>query len=126
MGKKALIILNSGPEDPCRTTAAFLTAKALAEKGEDVAIWLYNQAVYLAVDGTQSEIQAPGLPPFEDLFLFLTQTKKTPVYVGISCAVGRGLVDPQGNPKIKFCCGELANPTKLAELTEEADHILTF
>ncbi len=123
---KHLFILNSGPEDPCRATAAFLTAKALVEKGDEVVIWLYNQAVYLAVEGTPSEVQAPGLPPFEDLLLFLTKTHNTPIYIGVSCAAGRGLVDVQGNPIIKFCCGELANPAKLAELIKESDHILTF
>jgi len=126
MSKKALVILNSGPEDPCRATAAFLTAKALAEKGEDVAIWLYNQAVYLVVEGVPAEVQAPGLPPFEDLLLFLTEVKNAPIYIGVSCAIGRGLVDPQEKPKVEFCCGELANPAKLAALIEEADYILTF
>ncbi|RLI83642.1 sulfur reduction protein DsrE [Archaeoglobales archaeon] len=125
MGKH-LIILNSGPEDPSRATAALLTAKALKEKGEEVTIWLYNQAVYLAVEGTASEVQAPGLPPFEDLFLFLTEANPSPIYIGISCAIGRGLVDAQGNPKVKFAAGELASPPKLAELIKESEHIITF
>ena len=40
---KYLIILNSGPEEPSRATAAFLTAKALVEKGDEVAIRAFNR-----------------------------------------------------------------------------------
>ena len=123
---KYLIILNSGPEEPSRATAAFLTAKALVEKGDEVAIWLYNHAVYLAVEGVPSEVQAPGLPPFEDLFLFLTKTKNVPLYIGVSCAIGRGLVTHDQKPKVKFSAGELAGPPKLAELIKEADNVLVF
>ena len=126
MAKKVVIIVNNGPEDPNRPTAAFLTAKALVEKGMDVSIWLYNNAVYLMKEGTAENVQAPGLPPFEDLLLFLTQTHKVPIYIGVSCAVGRGLCDEQQKPVVEFVAGELAAPPKLAELISEADEVICF
>jgi predicted peroxiredoxin len=126
MPKKVLIIANSGPEDPCRATVPFLTAKACVERGMDVSIWLYNNSVYLVCEGVAEHIQAAGLPVLEDLLLFLTLTKPIPIYIGISCAVGRGLLDANQGHKIPFDAGELAGPPKLAELIEEADRIINF
>ncbi len=124
MSKKILIIINNGPEDPNRATVPFLTAKALTEKGNEVFVWLYNNAVYLMQDGTPEYVQAPGLPPFEDLLLFLED--KIPIFIGVSCAIGRGLCNEKGEPIVKFAAGELADPTKLAGLIEESDNTISF
>lgn len=126
MPTKVLIIANSGPEDPSRATVPFLTAKACVEKGMDVSIWLYNNSVYLVCEGVAEYIQSAGLPSLEDLLLFLTISKPIPIYIGVSCAIGRGLLDEKQNNKINFDAGELATPSKLAELIEEADKIITF
>lgn len=123
---KYLMIANAGPEDPNRATVPFLTAKALLEKGHEVVIWLYNNSVYLMREGCWENVQAPGLPPLEDLMLFLTQVNKVPVYIGISCAMGRGLVDQNGNPTCGFEYGELRSPPDLADLIIEADNIIGF
>ncbi|RLB28325.1 MAG: hypothetical protein DRH11_17495 [Deltaproteobacteria bacterium] len=123
---KYLMIANSGPEDPNRATVPFLTAKALIENGNDVSIWLYNNSVYLMRTGVWENVQAPGLPPLEDLMLFLTQVKQVPVYIGVSCAIGRGLVDENQKPVCPFAYGELGDPHKLAELIEDADQVVGF
>jgi predicted peroxiredoxin len=120
--KKILLIANNGPEDPNRATVPLLTAKALVESGNKVFIWLYNNAVYLMQDGTPEFVQAPGLPPFEDLLLFL----KDKVSIGVSCAVVRGLCNEKHEPQIKFSAGELAAPPKLASLIEECDNTISF
>lgn len=126
MGKKVLLIISSGPEDPNGITAAFLTAKACSEKGMDVSIWLYNNAVYLVKQGVPEQVQAFGLPPFEDLLLTLTTVQKIPIYVGMSCAVSRGLCDAQQKPIVEFVAGELQDPLKLAELILVAENVITF
>lgn len=126
MAKKVVIIINNGPEDPNRPTAAFLTAKAMVDKGMEPVIWLYNNAVYTMVEGVAENIQAPGLPPFEDLLLYLTMSNPIPIYIGVSCAVGRGLCDAQQKPVVDFAGGELAAPPKLAELVDGADVVLGF
>lgn len=126
MAKKYLVIMNNGPEDPGRATAAFMAAKGLVEKGEDVSIFLLNNAAYLMVEGSEEYVQGPGFPPFEDFFLFLTITNKTPIYIGSSCAIGRGLCDEKFNPKVKFSYGEIAGSDKLTELIVEADKIVSI
>ena len=123
---KYLIIANSGPEDPNRATVPFLTAKALVEKGHKVSIWLYNNAVYLMPEGVAENIQAPGLPNLEDLVLFLTMTNKIPVFIGVSCAIGRGIVTEDHEPLCDFTCGELGTPPQLADLIIEADNVIGF
>jgi len=126
MAKRVVIIANNGPEDANRATVPFLTAKARVEKGMDVSIWLYNNAVYLMKKGTPEYVQAPGLPPFEDLLMFLTAVNPIPIYIGVSCAIGRGLCDEHQKPIVEFAAGELAAPPKLAELIEEADVVIGF
>jgi predicted peroxiredoxin len=123
---KYLVIANSGPEDPNRATVPFITAKALVEKGHKVTIWLFNNSVYLMPEGVAENIQAPGLPNLEDLLLFLTMTKKIPIYIGGACAMGRGLVSEEQEPISNFVCGELGMPSKLADLIVEADNVIGF
>ena len=123
---KYLIIANNGPEDANRATVPFLTAKALVEKGHEVSIWLYNNAVYLMPEGVAENIQAPGLPNLEDLLLFLSMREKIPIYIGVSCAIGRGLVTQEHEPLCDFTCGELGTPSQLADLIVEADNVIGF
>ena len=123
---KYLIIANNGPEDPNRATVPFLTAKALVEKGHDVAIWLFNNSVYLTPAGVAENVQAPGLPNLEDLMLFLTMTKKIPIYIGAACAMGRGLVNEKQEALTTFICGEMGMPSQLADLIVEADNVIGF
>lgn len=123
---KYLIIANNGPEDPNRATVPFLTAKALVEKGHEVAIWLFNNSVYLIPEGVAENVQAPGLPNLEDLMLFLTMTKKIPIYIGTACAMGRGLVSEEQEAIATFVCGELGMPSQLADLIVEADNVIGF
>ncbi len=124
--KKYLIIANNGPEDPNRATVPFITAKALVEKGHEVSIWLFNNSVYLVSEGVAENIQAPGLPNLEDLMLFLTMSKKIPIYIGGACAMGRGLVNEEQEALSNFVCGELGLPSKLADLIVEADNVIGF
>ena len=123
---KYLIIVNNGPEDPNRATVPFLTARALVEKGHEVAIWLFNNSVYLAFEGVAENVQAPGLPNLEDLMLFLSMTKKIPIYIGTACAMGRGLVNENHEASVTFFCGELGMPSQLADLIVEADNVIGF
>ncbi len=125
MAKKYLFIVNNGPEDPNRATVPFLTAKALIEKGQEVSIWLYNNSVYLMVEDALQYVQAPGLPPLEDLMLFL-DSHNMPIYIGVSCAIGRGLVDLHHKPLVNFSYGELKSPPDLAQLMMEADDVVGF
>jgi len=48
MGKKLLIVVNNGLDNPTRATRAFQMAKIAAEKGIDVTVFLVDDAVFLA------------------------------------------------------------------------------
>lgn len=126
MAQKILIILNSSPANPGTATTAFMTARGLVEKGHDVSIFLLNDAVYLMMEGVQENVQGCGFPPFEEFFLSLTLNNKIPIYIGQSCAVGRGISDEKGNPKIEVVYGEIAGSDKLIELIVEADKVINF
>jgi len=77
-------------------------------------------------EGCYEYIQAPGLPPLEDLVVFLVESGRISVYIGVSCAIGRGLADEQKNPTVKFAYGQFADASKLADLIIQADHIIGF
>jgi len=77
-------------------------------------------------EGVAENIQAPGLPNLEDLLLFLSMRKKIPIYIGVSCAMGRGLVSEERKPLCDFTCGELGTPPQLADLIVEADNVICF
>ena len=126
MAQKILIILNSGPGDPGTATSAFMVARGVAEKGHDVSIFLLNDAVYLMMEEVQENIQGSGFPPFEEFFLSLTLNNKIPIYIGQSCAVGRGMSDEKGNLKVTVAYGEIAGSDKLTELIIEADKVINF
>ena len=74
----------------------------------------------------QKKIQAPGLPNLEDLLLFLSMREKIPIYIGVSCAIGRGLVTQEHEPLCDFTCGELGTPPQLADLIVGADNVIGF
>ena len=52
--------------------------------------------------------------------------KKIPIYIGVSCAIGRGLVSQEQKPLCEFTCGELGAPPQLADLIVEADNVIGF
>ena len=79
----------------------------------------------MMTDEALQYVQAPGLPPLEDLMLFL-DSKKMPLYIGVSCAIGRGLVDLHHKPIVNFTYGELASPPELAQLMMDADDVVSF
>jgi len=126
MSQKILVIVNSGPGEPGLATAAFMTARNLVEKKQNVSLFLLNDAVYLMMEEVQENIQGCGYPPFEDFFLSLTMHHKTPIYIGQSCALGRGISDEKGNLKIKVLYGTIAGSDKLSELVLEADKVINF
>jgi len=52
--------------------------------------------------------------------------KKIPIYIGTSCAMGRGLLSEDQEPLCTFVCGELGVPSQLADLIVDADNVIGF
>ena len=68
MADKVLINLATGLEDPERVTVAFLVAGAALERGREVAMFLTQEAVRLALPGQAEGVFCDGCPPLERLF----------------------------------------------------------
>jgi predicted peroxiredoxin len=67
MGRKVLINLATGLEDPERVTVAFLVAGAALQRGDAVAMWLTKEAVRLALPGHAEAVACDGCPPLSRL-----------------------------------------------------------
>ena len=65
---KVLVSLSTGLEDAERVTVAFLVATAAVESGREVAMWLTQEAVRLAIPGHAEGVACDGCPPLERLF----------------------------------------------------------
>jgi predicted peroxiredoxin len=68
MADKLLVNLTTGVEDGEKVTVAFLVAGAALNRGREVAIFLTQEAVRLAVPGTAEGTFCDGCPPLERLF----------------------------------------------------------
>ena len=60
MMEKFLFVLTRGLEDPTRVTRTFQLAKVAKEDGNDVAVFLTDDAVVLAKQGMADYIAAPS------------------------------------------------------------------
>ncbi|MGA9860025.1 MAG: DsrE family protein [Solirubrobacteraceae bacterium] len=67
MGRKVLINLATGLEDPERVTVAFLVGGAALQRGGAVAMWLTKEAVRLALPGHAEAVACDGCPPLSRL-----------------------------------------------------------
>ncbi len=87
---KILVTASHGTDDPNRATLAFLAAKAAKENGDEVTVFLMNDAVMLAKKGVAEHIQGVGLAPFPEL-LEVLQILGVPLLVCKPCAEARGI-----------------------------------
>jgi predicted peroxiredoxin len=67
-GKKVVVNLATGLEDPERVTVAFLVAGAALDQGKQVAMVLTKEAVRLATPGVAVGIGCEGCPPLPKIF----------------------------------------------------------
>jgi predicted peroxiredoxin len=67
-GRKVVINLATGMEDPERVLIALLVGGAAAEQGKQVAMFLTKEAVRLATTGVTVGVVCDGCPPLERLF----------------------------------------------------------
>lgn len=68
MSDKVVINLATGLEDAERVTVAFLVAGAAVEQGKQVAMFLTQDAVRLALTGQADGTACDGCPPLDRLF----------------------------------------------------------
>lgn len=78
--EKFLFVLTRGLEDPTRVTRTFQLAKVAREKGNDVNVFLTDDAVLLAKPGMVDYIKAPTGDEAGTYFSSLVDNK-VPIYV---------------------------------------------
>jgi sulfur relay (sulfurtransferase) complex TusBCD TusD component (DsrE family) len=90
---KILVSLSSGTDDPTRAALGMLSAKAAAEQGHDVLVWLQGEAAVIANRNVYPFIHGVNMPPMENIVDALI-ARNVPVWVCEACARGRN-VTPQ-------------------------------
>jgi predicted peroxiredoxin len=88
MSERVLIILSCGTDNPNRATRALFFAMVAKKKGRDVAVFLLDEAVYLAKRGIAEHLRAATGDSADDHLTFL-QEYEVPLLVCTPCAVTR-------------------------------------
>lgn len=105
-------------DDPTMASLPWVAAKAAYEQGDQVVLWLFNEAANLArVKGSALDIQAPGLPPLREI--------KSAVEDKITIKVCKPCWEAR-NPDLKPQIGILAGMPEFVTDTKTSDKTLTF
>ena len=78
--EKYLFVLTRGLEDPTRVTRTLQLAKVAKENGNEVNIFLTDDAVLLAKPGISDHIKAPTGDEANSYFPYLLENR-VPIYV---------------------------------------------
>jgi len=90
---KIVISVSRGTDDPTQATLPFIAAKAAKSEGQDVTVWLQNEAVLLAREGIADSVVGIGIPPLKDVLSVLVDGN-VPFWVCQACAVARKINAP--------------------------------
>lgn len=88
MNDNVLIILSCGTDNPNRSTRAIHLAKVAKENGKNVAVFLLDEAVYIAKKGVADHLKAATGDVADDLLAYL-QEYEVPIYACTPCAKSR-------------------------------------
>ncbi len=118
---KLLVHVTCGPEQPTRSTLAFLVAKAAIEEGHQVTLFLAGDSVKLLRDSVLDSLVGLGTGSLRDSYDAVVASGAL-IYASGMSSKARGLGDPdlEGKPV------ELAPPNKLVQLAFENDRVLTY
>lgn len=116
-----LVHITRGPEDPSRAALGFLVAKAAADEGHDVSLFLAADAVQLLRDAVLDNLVGLGTGSLRESYDAIVAGGGRFYLSGMS-SKGRGVAeaDLEGKP------AELAMPNRLVQLAFEADRVLTY
>jgi predicted peroxiredoxin len=86
-----IISVSAGTDDPTRATLGMLAAKAAADQGHSVTLWLQGEGAVVANRNVYANIQGVNMPPMKSVVEALV-TAKVPIWVCEACAKGRNVV----------------------------------
>ena len=116
---KLLVHLTSGPEAPTRAALAFLVAKAALEEGHEVSLFLAGDSVQLLREAVLDSLQGLGTGSLREHFDGLAG--QATIYASGMSSKARGLGADEVPAGV-----EMAMPSRLVQLTFEADRVLTY
>ena len=112
-----LVNVTHGPEHPTRAALGFLVARAAADAGHDVTLFLAGDAVQLLREPVLDSLVGLGTGSLRESYDALRAHGAT-FYVSGMSSKARGF-DPAG-------VAEPAMPDKLVELALASDRVLTY
>lgn len=116
-----LVHVTRGPEDPTRAALAFLVAKAAADEGHTVTMFLAADAVQLVRDAVLDSVNGLGTGSLRESYDAVVAAGGRLYLSGMS-SKARGVTDADiaGKP------AEFAMPNRLVQLALEADRMFTY
>ena len=114
---KILVNVTNGPEHPTRAALAFLVARAAQDDGHAVSLFLAGDAVQLLRDPVLDTLVGLGTGSLRESYDALCAGGARWYVSGMS-SKARGF-EPDG-------VAEAALPSKLVELSLDADRVLTY
>lgn len=116
-----LVHVTHGPEAPTRAALGFLVAKAAADAGHEVSVFLAGDAAYIAKDAVISSLVGIGTGAMSDNFPAVVDSK-IPIFISGGSSKARGVTESDLEGK----GAEFASPAKLVELAFAADRVLCY
>jgi predicted peroxiredoxin len=90
MTDKVLVVLSCGTDNPNRATRGLFFAMVAKKEGKEAAVFLLDEAVYLAKKGILANVQAATGDKADDHLTYL-QEYEVPLLVCTPCALSRGI-----------------------------------
>lgn len=118
---KLLVHVTHGSEAQTRAALAFLVAKAAVDAGHEVTMFLAGDAAVLLRDDVVGSLRGIGTGELAATFPALVEAA-VPIYVSGMSAKSRGVSESDLAGKN----AQFAMPSKLVDLTFEADRVLTY
>lgn len=118
---KILVNVTHGPEHPTRAALGFLMAKAAAEEGHEVVVFLAGDAVQLIREAVLDNLAGLGTGSLRESYDALVSGGARFYLSGMS-SQARGVAegDLEGKP------AEMVMPKMLVQLALDADRVLTY